>query len=80
MVLLFGFVVTTQGQDISFNGNTYTVKGKKILMEGADVTTMLSAENQSGIWEVFNKQEALLKEKEEAIKAEKELEKQKEKA
>lgn len=74
-VLFFGFAIASQAQDVNFNGNTYTIKGKKILMEGADVTTVLSAENQAGVWQAFKEQEALLKAQEQAIKAEKELEK-----
>lgn len=79
-VLLFlGFAFCAQAQEVSYNGNVYKVKGKKILLEGADVTTVLSQENQTGIWNAFNEQEALIKATQEAEKVKKAAEKEKKK-
>ncbi|MFD0990237.1 hypothetical protein ACFQ1R_09025 [Mariniflexile jejuense] len=80
-VLLFlGFAFSVQAQEVNVNGTTYKIKGKTILLDDADVTTTLSAEEQSGIWEAFNKQKALDKEREAAEKAIKKAEKEQKKA
>ena len=80
-VLLFlGFAISLQAQEVNFNGATYKIKGKTILQEGADVTTTLSAEEQAGVWDAFNKQKALEKERAAAEKAIKKAEKEQKKA
>ncbi|WP_372757367.1 hypothetical protein [Mariniflexile sp.] len=80
-VLLFlGLAFGSQAQEIDFNGTTYKIKGKTILKEGENVTTTLSAEEQTGIWEAFNKQKALNEEREAAEKAIKKAEKEQKKA
>ena len=80
-VLLFlGLAFTSQAQEVSFNGAMYKIKGKAILQEGADVTSSLSVEDQAGIWDAFNKQKALEKEREEAEKVLKEAEKKQKEA
>lgn len=80
-VLLFlGFAFGLQAQEVNFNGNTYKIKGKKILLEGTDVTTELSAENKTEIWTAFNKQEAVEKAQKEAEKAQKKAERAQKKA
>ena len=80
-VLLFlGLTFSTQAQEINYNGTIYKIKGKTILQEKTDVTATLSAEEQSGIWDVFNKQKALDKERAETAKAIKKAEKEKKNA
>lgn len=80
-VLLFlGFAFSTHAQEVNYNGTTYKIKGKTILQEKADITATLSAEDQSGIWDAFNKQKALDKERLEAEKTLKKAEKEKQKA
>ncbi|MEN3323327.1 hypothetical protein VP395_06285 [Mariniflexile soesokkakense] len=80
-VLVFlGLTISVQAQEVSFNGTTYEIKGKTILLDEADVTTTLSVEEQTGVWEAFNKQNALDKELEAAEKAIKKAEKEQKKA
>ena len=78
--LFLGLVLNAQAQEVSYNGTTYKVKGKAILLDGTDVTTTLSTEEQTGIWETLNKQTALDKERKEAEKAIKKAEKEQNKA
>ena len=78
--LFLGLVLNAQAQEVSYNGTTYKVKGKAILLDGTDVTTTLSTEEQTGILETLNKQTALDKERKEAEKAIKKAEKEQNKA
>ncbi|MDO7170945.1 hypothetical protein [Mariniflexile sp. AS56] len=80
LVLFLGFVISTQAQEVSFKGVAYKIKGKTILQDGADVTSTLSVEEQSGVWEAMNKQKALDDEREEAEKAIKKAENEQKKA
>ncbi|WP_308991442.1 hypothetical protein QLS71_005345 [Mariniflexile litorale] len=80
VLLYLGLVVSAQAQEVSFNGITYKIKGKTILLDKADVTTTLSVKDQKGVWEAFNKQKALDEERMEASKALKKAEKEQKKA
>ncbi|MBP0904803.1 hypothetical protein ACFSKN_13115 [Mariniflexile gromovii] len=75
-ILLFIFCISLNAQEVNFKDTTYKIKGKTILQDGVDVTTTLSVEDQAGVWEAFNKQKALDKEREAAEKAIKKAEKE----
>jgi hypothetical protein len=80
IVLFFAICFTAKAQEVNYNGTTYKIKGKTILREGADVTTTLSAEDQTGVWNVFNKEKALIKERKVSEKAIKKAERDQKKA
>ena len=80
IIFFFALYFNVNAQEVNFKDTTYKIKGKNILQEGADVTTTLSAEDQAGIWEAFNKQKALDKERAKAEKALKNAEKEQKKA
>lgn len=75
IVLFFAICFTAKAQEVNYKGTAYKIKGKTILREGSDVTTTLSSEDQTGVWEAFNKQNALNKEREISEKAIKKAEK-----
>lgn len=67
--IIFTLCLTANAQDVNHNGITYKIKGKTIIQDGADVTTTLSTEDQTSIFESFNKQKALEKERKASEKA-----------
>lgn len=80
IILFLGFSISVQSQEVSFNGTNYKIKGKTIFQDGADVTSTLSVNNQTGVWEAFNKQKALETERKIAEKAIRNAEKEQRKA
>ncbi|MFG6686950.1 hypothetical protein ACGK9U_10235 [Mariniflexile sp. HNIBRBA6329] len=75
-ILLFIFSISLNAQEVNFKDTTYKIKGKTILQDGVDVTTTLSVEDQAGVWEAFNKEKALDKERKDGEKAIKKAEKE----
>jgi len=80
LLLFLGMTLSSQAQEVDFNGTTYMVKGKTILQNGADVTTSLSAAEQTGIMDALNQQKALEAEQKKAEKQIKKAENEQKKA
>lgn len=80
LVLFLGGTLNTQAQEVDYNGTIYKVRGETILKDGADVTTTLSAEQQTGVFETLSKQKALEAERKIAEKAIKKAESDQKKA
>lgn len=69
VIFLFALCLNMHAQDVNHNGITYKIKGKTIIQDGVDVTTTFSTEEQTTIFEAFNKQKALEKERKASEKA-----------
>lgn len=75
-ILVCLFTIFVQAQEVKTNGKTYVVKGETIFENGKDITSALTAEEQTAIKAALvaqQEQEAMLKQKE------KELEKKRKK-
>ena len=55
IILMMSFGYILNAQEVNFNGNIYTVKGKNILKEGVDVTSTLTIDEKQQIITAFDK-------------------------